>query len=107
MMERVVICTINVTGIRGLSKRIEVENWMREKDLDVCIITETHLMYNETITFTNYNCYVSNFIPFRKRSFSQRKSKCQQGVLIAIRRNIVGVIQIEIESDLFKGRLVG
>ena len=37
------ICSLNVKGLGARKKRLQVFQWLKDKEFDICLLQETHL----------------------------------------------------------------
>ena len=63
-MTKLKICTFNVKGINEQKKRRDVFSWLRKKNVDICLLQETHSTEQVENYWKNewgYECYFSSF----------------------------------------------
>jgi exonuclease III len=45
----------NADGVRG--RKLEMEQFLSEHGVDICLLTETHLVAERALSFANYLCH--------------------------------------------------
>jgi exonuclease III len=51
----------NVDGVRGMKQ--ELDHFLGQPGIDVCLLTQTHLRSCEVFRLSNYNCHRSDRLP--------------------------------------------
>ena len=63
-MAKLKICTFNVKGINEQKKRRDIFTWLRKKNIDICLLQETHSTDKTESNWKNewgYECFFSSF----------------------------------------------
>lgn len=54
------IAAINVNSITSLSRKLNLEMFLKQNNIDICLLSETKTYKSETIEITNYMTLINN-----------------------------------------------
>jgi hypothetical protein len=95
--KKIVLLNWNADGLRN--KTDELNKMLREHDVDVASITETHLKNTLNIDIPDYKIYrVNRETTYSVRGFVEERNRGVGGVALLVRENIISQTQIPLDD---------